>query len=91
MKTYFVHPADNQHIDVTTRHERGGKRFEFLMFIVDLPGRWFEDKYNCHVDGCDYPCDTLEDALERGAYFYSEPHTFVNVNERYGEFRNAIV
>ncbi len=94
MEIYFVHPVEKnadgsrQCIKVSTRFERGRKRWEHRAFTIDLPGTWWEDKFNCHVDGCDYPCDTMEAALERGAYFYCKPHTFQFINEPFGNYGN---
>ncbi len=36
-------------------------------FMVDPPGSWDDEKWNCHVDGCDNQFDTLEEALKCGA------------------------
>ena len=94
METYFVHPEQQNHdgsrryIQVSTRHERGRKRFEWHAFTIDMPGTWWEDKYNCHVDGCDYKCDTMEAALERGAYFYGGDHQFQFINQPFGLYGN---
>ena len=44
-----------------------GKRKEEHYFSVDEPGAWFEDKWNCHADGMDFPCDTREEAIRKGA------------------------
>lgn len=38
-----------------------GKIEENLYFSVDEPGAWWEEKWNCHVDGCDYPCESREE------------------------------
>ena len=35
-------------------------------FLLDEPGAWFEDKWNCHVDGTDYQFPTKEEALRWG-------------------------
>lgn len=35
-------------------------------FLLDEPGAWFEDKWNCHVDGTDYEFETKEAALRWG-------------------------
>lgn len=44
-----------------------GKIEERLYFSVDEPGAWWDEKWNCHVDGCDYPCESREEAIEKGA------------------------
>jgi len=94
MEIYFVHPVEKnadgsrQTIRVSSRFERGRKKFEWHKFTIDLPGTWWEDKFNCHVDGCDYACDTMESALERGAAFYCKPHQFVFTNDKFGMYGN---
>lgn len=35
---------------------------------IDEPGAWFDDKWNCHVDGTDYPFDTKEQCICFGLY-----------------------
>ena len=47
-----------------------GKVQLFHLFSVDEPGAWYEDEWNCHVDGCDYPAPTREAAINRGMYYY---------------------
>ena len=39
-------------------------------FSIDEPGAWFEDKWNCHVDGMDFECATREGAIDRGVRFW---------------------
>ena len=41
-----------------------------LIFSVDEPGAWWDDKWNCHVDGTDYPFDTLEQCITWGLYVH---------------------
>lgn len=38
------------------------------LFSVDEPGAWWENDWNCHVDGCDYPAPTKEAAIKRGMH-----------------------
>ena len=38
------------------------------IFSIDEPGAWFDDKWNCHVDGTDYPFDTKEEAIQHGLW-----------------------
>lgn len=45
----------------------GRKIEEDHYFLVDEPGAWFDDEWNCHVDGCDYPCKSRKEAIEKGA------------------------
>lgn len=33
------------------------------LFLVDEPGAWFDDKWNCHVDGTDYPMSSRENCI----------------------------
>jgi hypothetical protein len=47
-------------------HDAGKKTYEFQIFSIDEPGAWFDDKWNCHVDGTDYPFDTKEQAVFHG-------------------------
>lgn len=44
-----------------------GKETRQRCFSVDEPGAWFDDRWNCHVDGCDHPCDSREEAIRIGA------------------------
>ena len=37
------------------------------VFSVDEPGAWFDNRWNCHADGCDHPCDSREEAIRKGA------------------------
>lgn len=45
-----------------------GGRSESLVFLVDEPGAWWDDEWNCHVDGVDYPCKTREHAICKGLH-----------------------
>lgn len=49
------------------RTDRKGRNSTEHYFSVDEPGAWFDDQWNCHVDGCDYPCATREEAVQLGA------------------------
>lgn len=49
-----------------------GKIEEDPYFLVDEPGAWWEDEWNCHVDGCDYPCKSRKEAIEKGAKFWGD-------------------
>ena len=81
MKTYYVHPVENDHVWVTQVTQRGKKIKRYAAFQIDLPGKWFEDTFNCHVDGCDYECNTFDEALERGAKFYGGEYEFVYIDD----------
>ena len=51
------------------------RQVETHIFSIDEPGAWFDDKWNCHVDGTDYPFDTKEQAILHGLYvlgYYKE-------------------
>ena len=90
MVTYYVHPIVNKHICVTRIYGTGKKAKKRIAFQIDLPGRWFENEYNCHVDGCDYPFDTLEKALIKGAEFLrldGDCYEFVYVEEEFDIFQ----
>lgn len=39
-------------------------------FSVDEPGAWFDDCWNCHVDGMDFACATRDEAIEKGIRFW---------------------
>ena len=39
-------------------------------FSIDEPGAWFEDEWNCHVDGTDYECASRDEAIEKGIRFW---------------------
>ena len=88
---YYIHPIVNNHIWITVKRHYKGRDKMFPVFQIDLPGRWYEDEYNVHVDGCDYQCATLEEALHRGAYYYhgdrQEEYEFANSEELYDIFQ----
>lgn len=48
---------------VTLTTKVGKKRLEDTIFLIDEPGAWFDDKWNCHVDGMDFPFDTREQCI----------------------------
>lgn len=50
-----------------------GKIEEDHYFSVDEPGAWWEEEWNCHVDGCDYPCNSRQEAIEKGAAVLYDP------------------
>lgn len=37
---------------------------------IDEPGAWFDDKWNCHVDGTDYPFKSREKCIIWGLTVY---------------------
>lgn len=39
-------------------------------FSIDEPGAWFEDKWNCHVDGVDYEFATRDEAIRWGIHVW---------------------
>ena len=43
-------------------------QFEDTLFLIDEPGAWYEDSWNCQVDGTDYPCDTKEQCICLGLW-----------------------
>ena len=47
-----------------------GKRTEYEVHIcsIDEPGAWWEDKWNCHVDGTDKEFNTRDEAIIHGLY-----------------------
>lgn len=40
-------------------------------FLVDEPGAWWVEEWNCHVDGLDFPCKSREEAIKKGAKFWN--------------------
>ena len=52
-------------VDIVLVHR--GKQTTRRYFSVDEPGAWWTESWNCHVDGCDYPCASREDAIRTGA------------------------
>ena len=48
-----------------------GEIVEDHYFSVDEPGAWWDEEWNCHVDGCDYPCKSREEAIKKGARFWN--------------------
>ena len=89
---YYVHPIVDNHVWVTREYVNKGKAKKCIAFQIDLPGRWCEDEFNVHVDGCDYQRPTMEEALHRGAYYYHgdnrDEYEFVNTEELYDIFKN---
>lgn len=57
-------------------------------FLIDLPGTWWENEWNCHADGCDHPCKSLEEAISWGMYIYDCPDP-VTGEKRVYEFRKV--
>ena len=88
---YYVHPVVNNHVWVTKEYVKNGKAKKHSVFQIDLPGRWCEDEYNCHVDGCDYQFATMEEALHRGAYYFHgsdrDAYEFVYTEELHDIFK----
>lgn len=86
MVTYYVHPVIEQHIWITRIYGNGKKAKRQIAFQIDMPGRWFEKEYNCHVDGCDYAFNSLSEALSWGANVLrmnEEKYKFVFVTEAF--------
>lgn len=52
-------------VSIIGRHR--GKITQDHYFSVDEPGAWFDERWNCHVDGCDYPCNSRDEAIRIGA------------------------
>ncbi len=52
---------------VTKTYNEGTKNeYEGTIFLIDEPGAWFYDHWNCHVDGQNFPCNTREEAIIKG-------------------------
>lgn len=45
-------------------------------FSIDEPGAWFEDSWNCHVDGMDFECATRDEAIEKGIRFWDSENEY---------------
>lgn len=63
------------HPVVRVREKWDGRRkkviqLEDTLFLIDEPGAWFDDKWNCHVDGTDYPMNSRENAIIWGLYVH---------------------
>lgn len=54
-------------VTLSTGKEKKGEK-PSTIFLVDEPSAWFEDKWNCHVDGTDYPFKTKEECICWGLY-----------------------
>lgn len=70
---FYVHTPNkerNNVVFVTQKIKRDGKDVLFVVFLLDPPGSWDDEKWNLHIDGCDYLYDTMDDALKSGAEFY---------------------
>lgn len=57
-----------------------------VSFMIDEPHTWWDDEWNVHVDGCDYPCKTLEDAICKGVEVLDSPDPVTGEQHEY-EFR----
>ena len=55
---------------VYSRRPFRGKTIEVHSFSVDEPGAWWDDEWNCHVDGMDFPCKSRDEAIKIGAGNY---------------------
>lgn len=55
---------------VSIEYAYRGKPHHQHVFSIDEPGAWWEDQWNCHVDGCDYHCESREAAIARGAEYH---------------------
>lgn len=55
---------------------RRGAIDEVHMFSVDEPGAWYEDEWNCHVDGMDFPFVTRDEAIEKGIRFWDSKNEY---------------
>ena len=47
-----------------------GELKEIRICLVDEPGAWFEDKWNCHVDGRDFEANSRDEAIRRGIDYW---------------------
>lgn len=65
------------------RQPRSKKQVLDMEFCIDEPGTWFDDEYNCHVDGCDHPCKTLEEAISKGIWVLRSRDIKTRVFPRY--------
>lgn len=69
--TIFYHSDENCrkgcHV-VSRPYSYRGKIELAHLFSIDEPGAWYENEWNVHVDGCDYPVPTKEAAINRGMY-----------------------
>ena len=75
MERIFIYKSDEGHRKgchpvIELWAARRGVINEIHVFSVDEPGAWFDDCWNCHVDGMDFECATREDAIERGLSHY---------------------
>lgn len=93
-KTLYVHEArrgNGRAIFCVTQvvrdwRPRSRKNILYLHFMIDEPGTWWDDEWNVHVDGCDYPCKTLEEAVYKGVEVLDMPDPVTGERLEY-EFR----
>lgn len=45
-------------------------------FSIDEPGAWFDDCWNCHVDGMDFECATRDEAIEEGIRYWDSENEY---------------
>lgn len=76
-KTIYIHPANNGVMSVTRVmrdwRSRSRKEIMWLLFSIDRPGAYWDDAWNVHVDGCDYRCANLHEAIARGIEVLDAP------------------
>ncbi len=88
-KILYLHPASERgcmHVTIPMRdwqHPRSRKQRLEIYFSIDIPGAWWDDRWNVHVDGCDYPCASLQEALCRGIEVYDQPDPITHERHTY--------
>jgi hypothetical protein len=96
----YVHEAKRQNGRAIThvtrlrkdwRNPRSKKQRLDSEIMTDEPGTWFEgsDEWNCHADGCDYLCHSLEEAISRGVRIFDTADPLTGEYPEY-EFRYVV-
>lgn len=76
MKEYLIHPPTRGVtpglrpglIIVSRRSVVRGKEELHRAFSIDMPGSWYDNAWNLHVDGCDHMFTNLDDCLYHGGH-----------------------
>lgn len=80
MTTYIINKTGHREgcysIENVITAKRGDVSETRTLFLIDEPGAWFDDCWNCHVDGMDFEMPTKEAAIRKGFEFWG-----INLNE----------
>lgn len=67
---FVINPVKSGKLPVVEYWTKRGKTNYHLTAWIDPPGTWYDDEYNVHIDGCDYPYSSMDECLARIKYFF---------------------